>query len=47
LTEEAADIMGEDPLLSNDLFVILAGEEDIDTSALKKQKPVKVEGLEK
>lgn len=47
LTEEEADIMGEDPLLSNDLFVILAGEEDIDTSALKKEKTVKVKGLEK
>lgn len=47
LTEEAADIMGEDPLLSNDLFVILAGEEEIDTSALKKPEPVKVQGLEK
>ena len=47
MTEEDADIMGEDPMLSNDLFVILAGEEEIDTSALKKQKPVKVKGLEK
>ena len=49
MTEEAADLMGEDPMLSNDLFVILAGTEEIDTSALdkKKPKPVKVRGLEK
>lgn len=47
MTEEAADAMGEDPSLSNDLFSILAGTEDIDTSALKKSAPVKVKGLEK
>lgn len=47
MTEEAADAMGEDPSVSNDLFSILAGTEEIDTSALKKAEPVKVEGLEK
>lgn len=47
MTEDAADAMGEDPSVSNDLFSILAGTEEIDTSALKKSKPVKVEGLEK
>lgn len=47
MTEEAADAMGEDPMVSSDLFVILAGESEIDTSALKKPKAVKVRGLEK
>ena len=47
MTEEAADLMGEDPLISNDLFVILAGTQEIDTSALKKPKPVKIRGMEK
>lgn len=47
LTEEEADAMAEDDTLSNELSVLLAGEKAIDTSAMPKQPPVKIRGLEK
>ncbi len=46
LTEEEADAMAEDEEVSNDLAVILAGEKEIDTSAMPKRAPVKIRGLE-
>jgi len=47
LTEEEADAMAEEDVASNDLSVLLAGEKEIDTSAMPKHEPVKIRGLEK
>ena len=46
LTEEEADAMAEDEEVSNDLAVLLAGEKEIDTSAMPKREPVKIRNLE-
>lgn len=47
LTEEEADAIAVEDDVSNDLSVLLAGEKEIDTSAMPKQEPVKIRGLER
>lgn len=47
LTDEEADRMAMEDDVSNDLLVLLAGEKEIDTSAMPEHEPVKVRGLEK
>ena len=47
LTEEEADAIAVEDDVSNDLWVLLAGEKEIDTSAMPKREPVKIRDLEK
>ncbi|MBQ7479106.1 MAG: hypothetical protein IJT01_09485 [Selenomonadaceae bacterium] len=47
LTDEEADRRAEEDDVSSDLSVLLAGEKEIDTSAMPEHGPVKIRGLEK
>ena len=47
LTDEEADRMAIEDDVSNELSVLLAGEKEIDTSAMPSHEQVKVRGLEK
>ena len=47
LSDEEADSMAEEDAVSNDFDVLMAGEKEIDTSAMPKPAPVKIRVMEK